>query len=436
MIPAKAAAALREPAMRGKIVLFLGNFGLAKIAIYFAPLAVAAFAAADIYAGVELAMSTGLLVGAFLVSAPLSGITQRYLVSGERRIVDQTAAVLVGGCVIALFAFAATNLAHSDPSLQLIAASLGAAVMHQIGSSTFRMLGRRNLAAWADGTAVIVGVSAVVAAVALPGPATVAALACAYALIALAGLAAGLLVLARSRSPALLARLRAATAVGLPMMVVATLATWLGVGGRILFGLLNPDALAAYGVAFRIAGLALGLHQLAMIALFAYLYAARTKVADPIIAGFVAGTAVLCAALAVAGQFVPDFISIGALSGAGVQLYRDILPLTALHTFFWIGYGMLQFRVSRAKLATGAIAPTALVTFVGIAGIVAVGHWVTASAVVLSWLVAVHAAVYFFKNVYLLARAGLPHRMTTWAGVAGGGLLTTVALLSSTSASY
>lgn len=422
-------AVLRDPKALGQIAIFLGNFGFAKVAIYCVPLAIATFAGPQLYAGIELTQSMGLLIGSLLVGAPLAGVTQRYLVSGERRVADQTALTIVGGCAVGLIAYLGAVLAGMSESVLLVTASLGAAVLHQTAVSYFRMLGRRNLTAWFDGTAVLLAGFAMLVLLALPRPGRIADLTLAYAAIGALGAALGLAWLLRSIEPGLRDRIVAAFWTGLPMTVVATLAIWLGVGGRILVGFLNPAALAAYGVAFRVAGFALGVHQLAVTALFARLYAARTKVADPIIAGFFLVSGMLAGALAIAGQWLPDFMPISALAGRGVEEYRAILPLTALHTFYWIGYGMLQFRVSRSGLARRAIPLTVAVTVGGIAIILGVAHFITNDIETLTWLISAHAAAYFFKNVYLLAARGLPHRWTALAGAAGGVMLATIAVV-------
>ncbi len=134
------------------------------------------------------------------------------------------------------------------------------------------------------------------------------------------------------------------------MTVVATLAIWLGVGGRIIVGFLNPEALAAYGVAFRVAGFALGVHQLAVTALFARLYAARTKVADPMIAGFfmVSTFAATLAIAATAARPEADFRPVGRRRGPGTG---RSCRRTARHTFHRIDHGMLQCQVGRSGLA-------------------------------------------------------------------------------------
>jgi hypothetical protein len=412
-------AAARDRRRLAKIGVFLTNFGTAKVAIYLIPILIAAFSSAEIYGGVELAQSVSLLIASLLAGAPLAGITQRLLVSGERRVDDSTALVIALGCGFALLAFAATWLAGASSDVTLIAAALGVAVLHLAMSGYLRMLSRRNLTAWFDGTATILaGIAAVTLVLLWPG-AGKPELALAYACVAAVGLGLGVTALARSALPDLRARFVDATRIGMPIMIVATLAMWMGLGGRIIVGLLNQEGLPAYGVAFRVTGLALGVHQLAITAMYARLYAGRTKVADPIIAAFMVATCILTAGLVLGGQILPGYVTIAALDASAVASYREILPATGLHTFFWIAYAMLQMRVSRAGLAKTAIAPTAIVTLGGIGLIAAFAIGVSNDIVVLAWLIAAHAAIFFYKNVILLARARLPHRLVAITGTAG-----------------
>jgi hypothetical protein len=67
---------------------FLGNFGLAKLVIYFAPIVVAAIAGGALYGNIELAMAVSLLITLLVIGAPLSGITQLYFVRHQHGISD------------------------------------------------------------------------------------------------------------------------------------------------------------------------------------------------------------------------------------------------------------------------------------------------------------------------------------------------------------
>jgi hypothetical protein len=88
---------------------------------------------------------------------------------------------------------------------------------------------------------------------------------------------------------------------------------------------------------------------------------------------------------------------------------------------------MTQVRINRSRLAGRAIIPTLVVTLGGMALVFAIGIFVTADIVILSWLIAAHAALFFFTNVWLLARRGIPHRRLALIGAVGGALLCLIA---------
>lgn len=404
-------------------LVFLPNFAFAKAAIYLLPLAIAAFAPPDIYGGFELALSIGLLFATVAVGPPMSGLNQIYLVRGERGLADQVWLVLFAGCCLALLLGAVAALAARDPIVFLVAASLGIAVLHTGGAQALRMLSRRNLVAWADGTAVILSGAVIVALMLLFPRPSLTQLGWGYYLVAVvAALGAGFMLL-RTRRPGLLAKIRKATKIGLPITIAGLFAFWLAVGGRIVVGLANEQALPIYGVAFRLAGLALGIQQLAATAMFARLYAARTREADRLFSLFFFAVALLSAAIAIGGAFLPGLAPIAAIEASSPETFRRVLALAALQTFFWIGFSLLQLRINRAGLAGRALKPTILVTVAGAAATFAIA-WLTGGDVVaISWAIALHGAVYFFTYAFLLARRGIPHRRTTAIGAAGGAAL-------------
>lgn len=418
-----------RPMMHRKAAGFLISFATAKLSIYAIPLAVAVLAPPVIYGNLELAQSVGLVVALLSVGVPLSGLNQLYLVRGERRITDMIALMLFAGCGVALLASGAAFLAGLSAVPLLVVAFLGTAVLQTIASFVFRMLTLRNWAVWADGTAAILSGLVFGIALLLAGRPALDHITAGFLALALAGTVAGGIWLTAARSPGLMERLGQAARVGMPMMVVGVLAIWLTIEGRIVVGLVNASALAAYGVAFRVGGLALGVHQLVATAFFARLYASRTRRADRMISANLAAVGVVCFSIAVVGRFLPHFVSISALSSGGSQSFASILPLATLHTFFWSGYGMLQLRINRCGLAPRTIVPSMIVTLVGAGLILAIGTFVTNDVVLLSWLIALHAAIYFFKNVVILTRRGVPHTKSAIAGVAGGAILSVLALI-------
>jgi len=410
-------------------LLFLPNFVLAKGAIYLLPLAIAALAPAQVYGSIELAVSIGLLASTVTVGIPMGGMNQVYLVRGERRIVDQVAAIVLIGCSVASLLAVGAYLLDLDPTSVMVMASLGVAVVHQVGASASRMLSWRNLAAWTDGIAMLAAGALILVLIAFEGSPSLTGMTLGYLLLgALATIATAILLVA-IRKPGLRERLRTCVKLGLPMTIFALLGIWLSVGGRILVGLFNATDLAAYSVAFRVAGITLGIHQLAATALFAKLYSARTREADKLLTLFFVAVGVATAAVAVAGRAVPELIGLSALDARGVAAYRAVLPLAGIHTFYWIGFGMVQLRINRYGLAQRTILPTLLISVAGIALICGVAMFYSTDIVLLSWLIAFYAAAFFFANTLVLARRGLPHRRLTNTGIFGGLLLLALALV-------
>lgn len=409
-------------------LVFLPNFALAKAVIYLLPLAIAALAPPDIYGGFELSLSIGLLFATFVAGPPLAGINQAYLVKGERRFADQVWLVLFAGCALALLLGAIAAVAARDPIVFVVAASLGIAMLHNGGAQALRTLSRRNLVAWVDGTSVILSGAVIVALMLLFPRPSLTQLGWGYYLVAVVGALGTGFMLLRTRRPGLLASVRQATKVGLPITIAGLFAFWLAVSGRIVVGLANEQALPVYGVAFRLAGLALGIHQLASTAMFARLYGARTREADRLFSLFFFAVALLCAAIAIGGAFLPGLVPIAAIEASSPETFRRVLALAALQTFFWIGFSLLQMRINRAGLAGRALKPTILVTTIGAAATFAIA-WLTGGDVVaISWAIGLHGAVYFFTYAFLLARRGLPHRRTMTIGAAGGAALALIAV--------
>jgi hypothetical protein len=309
-----------------RMLVFLGNFTLAKAAIYLIPLGIAAVAPGETYGAIELAQSIGLLAVALTIGAPLSGFTQQYLVRKDRSGGAAIALASFAGCLSGLAAFlvavllgaapggaARARLAGggSDPqSHQHLLPHLQLAQFHRLGRRVRdahrrrgggraragrRGLGRKRRARLCLGRAARLPRHRLVAVARGPDAAR---------------RAAGD---AHARRPAD-DRGRGAGDMA-------------GRGGRIVVGFLNASALPEFGVAFRVAGLALGIHQLLTTALFARVYAARTRQADKVLAWFFLAVALLLIAIAVVGRWLPDFVTFSALDAGSAQAYRTILPL-------------------------------------------------------------------------------------------------------------
>lgn len=422
---------LDRRAAAGASLLFLANFALAKGAVYLLPLAVAAVATPTLYGATELAQSIGLLATSLLLAAPLNGVTFVYLMRGERRIADQFALTALVSAGISLAAFAIGLVAGLQPVPLLVLASIGIAVLHNVFSTIARTLGRRNATAWGDGTAALV-TGGVVLVLVVNGRGTLPAATTAFAIVTAALVVASAWLLFRLRQPGLTARFVRSCRIGLPMTISGIFAIWIGVGGRITVGLVNGSDVAAFGVAFRIAGLALGVHQLVITALFAWLYRGRTRTADPLLAVFLALAAVVSAALTLAGPFIAAQVGFAALAGSGLALFDRLLPIVGVQVFFWIAFAMLQIRVNRAGLAARSIGVLAAVFGAGAAAIfLVVALAGPVSTVTLCWLIAAHNAAYACALWWLLARRRLPHRRIGIVMLCGGTALVLLALIRS-----
>jgi hypothetical protein len=422
--------ALARRVRRDHLLLF-ATYSLAKVIFNLAPLAIAAVASDRLYGGIELALAIGLQICAFALGAPLAGINHVYLVQRMREVADLLVFLAFASAVTVMVVAAALWAGGIGGVELLTALVISAVVIQNLASVWTRMRGERNRAAWGDGASLLIAGAVVVATMSLTNPDDIRTATLIFALLTVAMAIGSGLVLFVRRSPDLLQRLRHVSRVGMPMMVAGAFAIWLGVGGRIIVGIVSHADLVAYSLAFRVAGLAIGVQQLALTFAFPRLYAARTREGDRLLGYAFMATFAVAATLAVAGPFVVDIFDFAALDDRGRGMYRALVPLCALQTFFWIGFALLQLRINRSRVAKASIMPILAVTMIGIALIFVAAHFVSSDVRFISWLVAAHAAAYFALAWLLLARRGLPHRRLGLVGLWGGLGLTALAALGS-----
>ena len=408
---------------------FLANFGAAKLVIYLLPLAIAKFAPPATYGGIEVAWSAALLGAMVLVGAPLSGATQRYLIRKDRAVADEILGLTALFCGLSTIACFLARRWVTDSDALMALAALATAIIHNGCSAFFRMLGRRNFTAWADGTATLCAGLVVLAARLMVWQATPEAVVSCYLVLNVTVTLAAVIGFVATRKPGVLRRFWLSATIGLPMVAGAVLAIWLGVGGRLTVGLLAARDVAAYSVAFRVGGLAFGVHQLAGTAMFARIYRARTREADRLLARVLTLVTVMSTGLALGGAPVVRALHLRALDSAGTLVFARILPIVTLQIYFWIAFAMLQVRINRSGLAARALMPVAVVTLGGAGIIFGLNAWLGLGIVALSWLIAAQAAGYFAAELLVLARGRLPHRRVGLVALAGGGLLVAIALL-------
>lgn len=409
--------------------LFLANFSAAKGAIYVVPLLIAAVAPSSVYGAIEFGWAFALIAAAIVVGAPLGGINQRFIVHKDGAVLDELALVAAAGALVAVLLWAVGAALGLRLEWQVAFASLGVAVLHNAAATLFRMRGDRNLTAWFDGTATIAAGVIIALLWLVSAQMDVSGLGMAYALAAGVIAAGGALGFVALRQPGLPARMAKSWAIGLPMLAGGILAMWLGVGGRMIIGFLDANLVATYSVMFRVAGLALGIHQLAVTALFARIYGARTREADRLLLPFLAGVTALTALIALIAPPLVHLAGFEALAGGGEEQFRRALPIVALQVYFWIAFAMLQMRVNRAGLAGRAFWPTLWVTLGGTALILGAAKLFDLGLVGLCWGIALHSAAYYAVEWFVLARARLPHVKVGWCSLGGGLLLAAIAIL-------
>jgi len=412
--------------------LFLASFASARILVYLVPLVIAAKASGVVYGAIEVALSVSLLVASFTISIPLAGANQQYLVAGRQGMGHLFTVLAIAGGTISLTICLIFFIADASRPVQLAVCAIGAAIFHTLFVTWFRMHGMRNAIAWSDGTATFIVGLILITLTASGLLLTVSNVALGYVAIIALLLIGALFIWFRVEKTDLKNLFLDCCRVGLPMVAVGSLAVWLGIGGRITIGLVSFKDVAAYSLAFRIAGLALGVHQLAVTALFARLYKSRTRWVDPMFSWFLIAASVLLTGLMLLGPLLINWFEMSSLDGGGEKVFRLILPANCIQTLFWIGYAMLQLRINRFNLSGRAILPTVVVLVLGLLLILGYGWFVSSDAVIISWMIAAHGAAFFTVNWVLLARNRLPHIRVGLTMIGGTLLLLIAGLISAT----
>lgn len=408
------------PAQVRRAGFFFGNFGLAKLSIYFAPLAVASFALPETYAGMELAFALAPFLALMLGSPFLGAVPQLYLVQGERRVFDLSAgiAAAAAGLMIA----AGLALLFAGEAVMAMVCFATACVSVQGAASTLtRTLSRRNIAAWADGMAALaMFLAAGLAWFVFGSWFEVDDTATGWALISLVFAMAAYLLFRRWHEPGLRARFATAWRIGLPMVINGLFGMIIASGGRIAFGAVaQPWDLSAYAIGFRLAGLMLGLHQLMITALFARVYAARTRAFDrtaPLYLLAVAGGGV---ALCLAAPLLLPHLGLKALTPDRQDDLLAWLPLIALQIYLWIGFATLELRINRARMARRLILPNLAVTLAAVFGFFLLDQAGLASPANIVAFMAVVTALFVAMQITMLWRRGLVLPRTASALAAG-----------------
>jgi hypothetical protein len=409
--------------------LFLASFASARILVYVIPLTIAAMVPGSLYGAIEVALSISLLVASFTIAIPLAGANQQFLIARRKGMGHLFTMLAIVSAFLSLIVSWIFYIAGAQLQVQLITCAIGVGMFHSLFATWFRMHGMRIATAWSDGTATFIIGLIILSLVITDLPLTILSVAMGYTLLVTLLLAGTLLARMRVEKTDLRSLLLESCQIGLPMVAVGSMSIWLGIGGRIIVGIISFKDVAAYSLAFRVAGLALGVHQLAVTALFARLYRSPTRWADRVFSWFLLAATLVLAGLMLLGPTIMGWFEMNALERGGMEIFRRILPANCIQTLFWIGYAMLQMRINRYHLSSRAILPTAAVLAIGLAIIFGYGLLVSDDAVVVSWMVAAHSAALFAVNWLLLARARLPHRRLGLTMIAGTVILVFVTVI-------
>ena len=404
------------------------NFALAKVIILAAPLGVAAITMPGIYGRIEVAYAFALLIAGLPLSGPLHGISHRYLMGGKPIVIDQTCALVVAMCGASLLGLALGYILGASGLVLLAMAMVGVTAFQVCTAFLLRMWGALYLMAWSEGvTLLFVGMLACTG-LFLPTGRPLTIFIGGLAGLSLVGFVVAAVGLVRSLQPDLRGRLAASTRVGLPMCAFGLFNSWAGVSGRVLVGLLSLEDAAAYGVAFRISGAAVGIYTLATTVLWSRIYTASMQAADRMLAGFLGVVALLVFLVSLVGPWLITSLDLLALDQRSLAVAPAILPVVALQMFFWAGQSLLQPRINRTGSAGKSLFPMIVITVVG-AAVFLVAHLVGAGIVLICWLLAIYSAAFFFGTLLVLARHAEFHRGVAWTGAVGGALLAVEAIL-------
>lgn len=410
-------------------LLLVGNFAVARALVYFSPFLIAILVEPEAYGVIELSQAIGLLAAGLIATAPLSGVTQRYLVGSLRYFWDIVSFTVFLGGALGLAVSAICLSLGANTTTIFVSAVLPLAVVHNTVSAISRTMGLKIITAWSDGFYILFTTLVILVIFLMQNRVAIDDISPPFVLFSAALTLISGLAFLRLKRDGFVSRLKAVVGIGLPIAVVSMMSIWLGVSGRVTIGIFTESSLPAFAMAFRVAGLSLALQQLSTVILFVRLYTSRTKQSDAILGIIYSSVLCLLVLICLVGPYLPMIVDIRALSGIGQETYRQLLPLASLQVFFWIGYAMLEMRINRYRLSARAIGPMCAVFVSGGCLIAGVGFFLAAGPLLLCWLTAFHTAAFFGVNVIVLARRGVPHRRVTWVGVIGGSALSGIAVL-------
>jgi O-antigen/teichoic acid export membrane protein len=353
-------------ASAGKGALFLGNFGFSKAIAFFGPLAMAIRLDAATYGAIEIALACGLFLSLGLSLGLPSAFPQMTLRRRPVAIID-IIALLMAGNIGLLLAGALFALIIGAPDLVALSLAVTALSVVQGGAGVVaQTLSRRNAAAWLSSFSIIVVSCAALGlnALGLGGQRALALALCGVGVILLgvSGFQAW-----QHRQPEFRLRLSETWTQARPLLLGALVSVWIGNSSRVLLGLYFPlEMVALYSFGFRIAAVALVLHQVLTMAVFGRLYTLKARAFDRLGSVYVGVLGVALFVVGLVFPFVLPLLAPKAISPQLMAMAVTIFPVIALQVFAWIAGASLELRVNRVRRAGQAAVASAVVAVVTI----------------------------------------------------------------------
>jgi hypothetical protein len=403
-----------------RFLAFLANFGLGKGIAFFGPILLGLILSSNLYSGIEFGLSVAQL-GSMVATAGIPYATmQLVLIRRGRRVIDLLAVTTAAASAIALIILPVAGTLGAAPHWMLAIVLLAVCTHRECGVAFARTYGRPNLNVWIDHAPTLAIVAVAFGLAVIGRRDDIATTITVLIVLDVLVIAKALRILWRERGPGILARLKEASAIGLPMLGTALIGTWMMSSGRVYLGLLLWDAdVYAYAFTFRVMSSLVVLHGIVITAFAAQLYKMPSRKFDPIGASLIG---VLAAATVLLILIAPELHLAAYASPAKLAILQN-RPATALvgaQVFFWVAGATVEMRVARARLASVTFRLNVMVTLSGIA--VTVGLWnlshLDFAAVAIILLIQQIAGC--ATQHWTLCSRGVPLRRTMIMTLAGG----------------
>lgn len=337
--------------MLGRLAFLIAFVGF-KVVALFGMLWLARVASPDVFGGIELALSVGLIVvGVGLLGVP-GGVTRMALALDEPLIGDHLsfAALCIAGPATAA---AILGLIIGAPPIAVLIPAVCAVTSFQSSGTTFaRIRARPMLNSFIDPLPVL-SILAIAGGLWAAGRLTLPSLALGVTILASVLSTALLIGFVRNRRPDFFAAYRRALGISLPLLALSGVAMIVGAGLRPLLGVRFSLAdLALYSLCFRLCAPSMLMHQILGTAFFARIYKATDRNFDRIAAGLMAACVVTVVAVWLALPLLVELVFptyVPALAGLTV-----LFPMVGLQVVYWILIAFLEMKVGRHAVATGA----------------------------------------------------------------------------------